>query len=144
MVRMGRRSLENPELLLADNRVCKILPPMSPPEIPPPISTHKPLPKWKPRDLAEHAKKRVTVDAGCLESIYGLDHQLVTGDLRRISEQTFLAPCLVYECESLDLGWRFRDRRHHFVDGQIVMAITDRDRQRPCRLPIFAFRSFHP
>jgi hypothetical protein len=102
---------------------------MSSSEMPPLVTTLKPLPKWKPRDLAEHANKRVAVDTGCLESLDGLDHQLLIGDLRRISEHAYLVPSLVYECESVDDGGRFRERRAHFVDGRLVMAITDRARR---------------
>jgi hypothetical protein len=73
--------------------------------------------------------KRVAVDTGCLESLDGLDHQLLIGDLRRISEHAYLVPSLVYECESVDDGGRFRERCAHFVDGRLVMAITDRYRR---------------
>jgi hypothetical protein len=100
---------------------------MSSSEIPPPISIPTPLPVWRPGNLADHVNKRVAVDTGCLESLDGLDHQLLIGDLRRISEHAYLVPSLIYECESVDDGGRFRERRAHFVDGRLVMAITDRD-----------------
>jgi len=81
-----------------------------------PMEAKKTRPIWEPRNLAEYAKKRVAVDTGCMESLDGLDHQLLTGDLRRISEQAFLGPSLVYGCESVDAGGRFRERCAHFFD----------------------------
>ena len=51
-----------------------------------------------------------------MESLDGLDHQQLTGDLRRISEQNYLDPSRIYECESADDGGRFRKRRAHFFD----------------------------
>lgn len=80
------------------------------------MEAKKPRPVWEPRNLAEHVNKLVAVDTGCMESLDGLDRQQPTGDLRRISEQSYLDPSRVYERESADDGGRFCERPAHFFD----------------------------
>jgi len=65
-----------------------------------------------------------------MESILGITgRSLLPGDLRSKSEQVYRHPKLVYECESFDYDQRaFRNRRAHFVDRDLVMAITDAKR----------------
>jgi len=80
------------------------------------MEAKKPRPVWEPRNLAEHVNKLVAVDTGCMESLDGLDRQQPTGDLRRISEQSYLDPSRGYERESADDGGRFCERLAHFFD----------------------------
>jgi len=86
-----------------------------------------PEPVWDQGNLSSHAAKRASKDIGCMENILGItDRTLLPGDLRLKSLQTYRHPKLVYECESFDYKWReFLERRAHFVDRDLVLAITD-------------------
>jgi len=93
-----------------------------------PMEAKKTRPIWEPRNLAEHVSKRSLEDVGCLESLLGLEGQLLTGNLRNLSEEVYSQPRFVYEAEMAEWGGGFRDRRSYFVDARLVMAVTDRQR----------------
>jgi hypothetical protein len=93
-----------------------------------PMEAKKPRPIWEPRNLADHVSKRSLVDVGCLESLLGLEGQLLIGNLRHLSEEVYSQPRFVYEAEMVELGGGFRDRRSYFVDARLVMAVTDQQR----------------
>jgi hypothetical protein len=81
-----------------------------------PMEAKKPRPIWEPRNLAEHVSKRSLEDVGCLESLLGLEGQLLTGNLRHLSEEVYSQPRFIYEAEMAEWGGGFRDRRAHFFD----------------------------
>jgi len=62
-----------------------------------------------------------------MENILGITgRSLLPGDLRAKSLQAYRHPKMVYECESFDRqNEKFRNLRAHFVDRDLVMAITD-------------------
>ena len=93
-----------------------------------PMEAKNPRPIWEPRNLAEHVSKRSLEDVGCLESLLGLEGQLLIGNLRRLSEEVYSQPRFVYEAEMAEWGGGFRDRRSYFVDARLVMAVTDQQR----------------
>ena len=93
-----------------------------------PMEAKKPRPTWEPRNLADHVSKRSLEDVGCLESLLGLEGQLLIGNLRHLSEEVYSQPRFVYEAEMAEWGGGFRDRRSYFVDAQLVMAVTDQQR----------------
>lgn len=80
------------------------------------MEAKKPRPIWEPRNLADHVSKRSLEDVGCLESLLGLGGQLLTGNLRHLSEEVYSQPRFVYEAEMAEWGGGFRDRRAHFFD----------------------------
>lgn len=93
-----------------------------------PMEAKKPRPIWRPRNLANHVVKRSVVDVGCLESLLGLEGQLLNEHLRHLSEEVYSQPRFVYEAEMAEWGGGFRDRCSYFVDVRLVMAVTDRQR----------------
>jgi hypothetical protein len=77
------------------------------------MEAKKPRPIWEPRNLADHVSKRSLVDVSCLESLLGLEGQLLIGNLRHLSEDVYSQARFVYVAE-----WSggFRQHRSHFVD----------------------------
>ena len=81
-----------------------------------PMEAKKPRPIWEPRNLADHVSKRSLVDVGCLESLLGLEGQLLIGNLRHLSEEVYSQPRFLYEAEVAEWSGGFRQHRAHFVD----------------------------
>lgn len=80
------------------------------------MEAKKPRPIWEPRNLADHVSKRSLVDVGCLESLLGLEGQLLIGNLRHLSEEVYSQPRFLYEAEVAEWSGGFLQHRAHFVD----------------------------
>jgi hypothetical protein len=81
-----------------------------------PMEAKKPRPIWEPRNLADHVSKRSLVDVGCLESLLGLEGQLLIGNFRHLSEDVYSQARFVYVAEVAEWSGGFRQHRAHFVD----------------------------
>jgi hypothetical protein len=83
------------------------------------------IPTWDPKKLSKHTNKRSLVDTGCLESLLGLARPLVIGDVRKLSEEVYKKPRIVYSAQTINEFGIFRETRCHFIDANLVMAITN-------------------
>ena len=97
--------------------------------------TKKITPKWRSDNLADHVKKRNSVDAECVENVFGFERGKLLGKhLRKRSVRAFKDARLVAEYEkekargSGKFGF-FRPLRAQFIDGELMTAITDSSRK---------------
>ena len=84
-----------------------------------PMEAKKPRPIWEPRNLAEPVSKGSLVDVGCLESLLGLEGQLLIRNVLHLSEEVYSHPRFLYEAEVEEWSGGFRQHRSHFVDLKV-------------------------
>lgn len=86
-------------------------------------------PKWNPRNLTRHHRKRLREDPGCFEDLLGI---VATG--RTMTESQYelrsldavAKAWLIFEGEGRDIETReYNENRKYFVDDDLVVAITD-------------------
>lgn len=84
-------------------------------------------PKWDPRKLARHHRKRTTKDAGCFEELLGINPKLMTElEYEERSELAVTTSWAKFKGESRNIATReYYKQAMYFVDDQLVVAITD-------------------
>lgn len=85
------------------------------------------MPKWTSHNLTKHYLKRLKEDQGCFEDLLNINcRQMTESEYELRADDTVDKAWAEYECESLDNKlYEFRDSRCHFVDDDLVEAITD-------------------
>jgi hypothetical protein len=83
-------------------------------------------PKWDPRNLTRHHRKRTTEDAGCFEDLLKLPAAMSPEQYELRSDEAVTNAWGKYEGEDHDDVLKcFRDTAMYFVDEELVVAITD-------------------
>jgi hypothetical protein len=83
-------------------------------------------PKWDPRNLTRHHRKRITEDAGCFEDLLRLSAAMSPEQYELRSDDAVGNAWAKYEGEDYDEVLKsFRDGAMYFVDEELVVAITD-------------------
>lgn len=89
------------------------------------------MPAWNHDNLTRHHRKRTIADAGCFESIMGINGRPVTaGEYAARAVVAHRDAWAEFEAESRDIALsEYLPKRACFVDDDLVVAITDADRQ---------------
>ena len=83
-------------------------------------------PKWDPRKLARHHRKRTTEDAGCFEDLLKISGTMSREQYELRTDDAVTNAWAKYEGENFDDVLKdFRDAAMYFVDEELVVAITD-------------------
>lgn len=94
------------------------------------------MPTWIPTNLTRHHQKRITKDAGCFEDLLGINGRTMTErEYEARSIQAYQNAWAEFEGEGRNIGaGEYYPRSAYFVDGDLVVAITDdhRDEFRTC------------
>lgn len=84
-------------------------------------------PKWDPRNLTRHHRKRTTRDGGCFEDLLRINPRAMTElEYEERSEQAVANAWGQYRGEGRDIAsGEYNDEAVYFVDDDLVVAITD-------------------
>ena len=85
------------------------------------------MPKWTSHNLTKHYQLRINEDQGCFEDLLNInDRKMTESEYELRADEAVDKAWAEYECESFDnKSYEFRDSRCHFVDDDLVEAITD-------------------